>query len=144
MHSRCVKHMQCQCLWCHAQVLVTVTPGVLHKSLWLARIRAHGSSAARFSGLGIFLVHCTIRFSFSQPDRATCREICSQFHVVTRPALCVKVVALWSSYNLAIATIAKKLLDHSRIPAQRLPNFTVIQYSVSALSDSQTSDPFNS
>jgi hypothetical protein len=30
MHSRCVKHMQCQCLWCHAQVLVTVTPGVLH------------------------------------------------------------------------------------------------------------------
>jgi hypothetical protein len=29
MHSRCVKHMQCQCLWCHAQVLVTVTPGVL-------------------------------------------------------------------------------------------------------------------
>jgi hypothetical protein len=32
MHSRCVKHMQCQCLWCHAQVLVTVTPGVLHRS----------------------------------------------------------------------------------------------------------------
>jgi hypothetical protein len=31
MHSRCVKHMQCQCLWCHAQVLVTVTPGVLQK-----------------------------------------------------------------------------------------------------------------
>jgi hypothetical protein len=29
MHSRCVNHMQCQCLWCHAQVLVTVTPGVL-------------------------------------------------------------------------------------------------------------------
>jgi hypothetical protein len=31
MYSRCVKHMQCQCLWCHAQVLVTVTPGVLQK-----------------------------------------------------------------------------------------------------------------
>jgi hypothetical protein len=30
MLSRCIKHMQCQCLWCHAQVLVTVTPGVLH------------------------------------------------------------------------------------------------------------------
>jgi hypothetical protein len=29
-NSRCVKHMQCQCLWCYAQVLVTVTPGVLH------------------------------------------------------------------------------------------------------------------
>jgi hypothetical protein len=29
MHSRCVKHMQCQCLWCHARVLVIVTPGVL-------------------------------------------------------------------------------------------------------------------
>jgi hypothetical protein len=31
MNSRCIKHMQCQCLWCHAQVLVTVTPGVLHR-----------------------------------------------------------------------------------------------------------------
>jgi hypothetical protein len=30
MYSRCIKHMQCQCLWCHAQVLVIVTPGVLH------------------------------------------------------------------------------------------------------------------
>jgi hypothetical protein len=30
MHSRCDKHMICQCLWCYAQVLVTVTPGVLH------------------------------------------------------------------------------------------------------------------
>ena len=30
MHSRCAKHMQCQCLWCHAQVLVVVTSGVLH------------------------------------------------------------------------------------------------------------------
>jgi hypothetical protein len=29
MHSRCIKHMQCQCLWFHAQVLVIVTPGVL-------------------------------------------------------------------------------------------------------------------
>jgi hypothetical protein len=29
MHSRCVKHMQCQCLWCHAQILVVVTLGVL-------------------------------------------------------------------------------------------------------------------
>jgi hypothetical protein len=39
MHSRCVKHMQCQCLWCYAQVLVTVTPGVLHS----ARAVAHCS-----------------------------------------------------------------------------------------------------
>jgi hypothetical protein len=30
MHSRCDKHMICQFLWCHAQVLVAVTPGVLH------------------------------------------------------------------------------------------------------------------
>jgi hypothetical protein len=29
MHSRCDKHMKCQCLWCYAQVLVTVTLGVL-------------------------------------------------------------------------------------------------------------------
>jgi hypothetical protein len=36
MHSRCVKHMQCQCSWCHAQVLVIVTPGVLHDSWNLA------------------------------------------------------------------------------------------------------------
>jgi hypothetical protein len=30
MHSRCNKHMKCQCTWCYAQVLVPVTPGVLH------------------------------------------------------------------------------------------------------------------
>jgi hypothetical protein len=30
MHSRCNKHMIWQCSWCDAQVLVTVTPGVLH------------------------------------------------------------------------------------------------------------------
>jgi hypothetical protein len=30
MHSRCNKHMQCRCLWCHAQILVIVTPEVLH------------------------------------------------------------------------------------------------------------------
>jgi hypothetical protein len=30
MHSRCNKHMVCQCSWCDAQVLVKVTPGVLH------------------------------------------------------------------------------------------------------------------
>jgi hypothetical protein len=30
MHSRCDKHMICPCLRCYAQVLVTVTPGVLH------------------------------------------------------------------------------------------------------------------
>ena len=29
MHSRCDKHIICQWLWCHAQVLVAVTPGVL-------------------------------------------------------------------------------------------------------------------
>jgi hypothetical protein len=32
MHSRSNKHMECQCLWCYAQVLVTVTPGVLQIS----------------------------------------------------------------------------------------------------------------
>jgi hypothetical protein len=31
MHSRCNKHMVCQCLWCYAKVLVAVTPGVLQK-----------------------------------------------------------------------------------------------------------------
>jgi hypothetical protein len=31
MHSKCDKHMKCQCLWCYAQVLVTVTPGVLQQ-----------------------------------------------------------------------------------------------------------------
>jgi hypothetical protein len=40
MHSRCVKHMQCQCSWCHAQVLVIVTPGVLHGDHWISITRA--------------------------------------------------------------------------------------------------------
>jgi hypothetical protein len=39
-------------------------------------------------------VYCTIEFLFSQPIKAICREICSQIHVVTRPSLCIKVVAL--------------------------------------------------
>jgi hypothetical protein len=39
MHSRCVKHMKCWCSWCYAQVLVTVTPGVLQYILLIAFIR---------------------------------------------------------------------------------------------------------
>jgi hypothetical protein len=30
MHSRCDKHMICWCSWWYAQILVVVTPGVLH------------------------------------------------------------------------------------------------------------------
>jgi hypothetical protein len=30
MHSKCNNHMIWQCLWCYDQVLVAVTPGVLH------------------------------------------------------------------------------------------------------------------
>jgi hypothetical protein len=96
--------------------------------------------AAIFSVLWIFSVHCTISFSFSHPDRPLCREICSQFLVVTRPSLCIKVVALWSSYNLAIATIVKQLLDHGRIQSQSLPNYTVTPYSVHWLTVSLTLD----
>jgi hypothetical protein len=35
MHSRCIKHMKCPCLWCYDQILVTVTPEVLHISHYL-------------------------------------------------------------------------------------------------------------
>jgi hypothetical protein len=51
MHSRCVKHMQCQCLWCHAQVLVAVTPGVLHvhRQRPLCRVLFVGHSAKTLS-----------------------------------------------------------------------------------------------
>ena len=39
MHSRCNKHMKCQGTWCYAQVLVLVTPGVLHYTLEIEEIR---------------------------------------------------------------------------------------------------------
>jgi hypothetical protein len=34
MHSTCNKHIKCQCTWCYAQVLVPVTPEVLHSMRW--------------------------------------------------------------------------------------------------------------
>jgi hypothetical protein len=85
-----------------------------------ARITATGTNpdAKATGGEGAeqkIFVYCTIRFLFSQRDRAVCREICSQIHVVTRPSLCIKVVALWFSYNLSIATIVKQWLDPGRI-----------------------------
>jgi hypothetical protein len=42
MHSRYVKHMKCQCLLCHAHVLVIVTPGVLQLSYEKVATRGDG------------------------------------------------------------------------------------------------------
>jgi hypothetical protein len=110
-----------------------------------ARITATGANpdAKATSGEGAeqkIFVYCTIGFLFSQPEKAVCREICSQIHVVTRPSLCIKVVALWFSYNLSIATIVKQWLDPGRIKSQNIPNFTITPYSVHWLTVSLTLD----
>jgi hypothetical protein len=49
MHSRCNKHMICQCSWCDAQVLVTVKPGVLQRRVhvWGRRHSRQGGPACQ-------------------------------------------------------------------------------------------------
>jgi hypothetical protein len=55
-----------------------------------------------------------------------------------------QIVALWSSYNLAIVIIAKQWLDHGRILVQRLPNLTVSLNSNLGQSDSPSLGSFYS
>jgi hypothetical protein len=65
------------------------------------------------------------RPSFSWPDRAICSLIFSYFYLATYLRLCSKVVVRCFSYNLAIATIAKFLIDHAWIHVQSHCSCTV-------------------
>jgi hypothetical protein len=62
---------------------------------------------------------------FSGSDRATSRQILSRFRMTTLSSLCIKVVELQTSYNLAIAAVAKFLLNQAWIHAQSLCGCTV-------------------
>jgi hypothetical protein len=53
-----------------------------------------------------------------QPDRATSGKFLSIFLLTTSSSVCTKVVDQCSSYNVAITTIAKFLLNHVQICAQ--------------------------
>jgi hypothetical protein len=47
------------------------------------------------------------------PDRASSGHIFSKFSLATHPRLCIKIVDQCSSYNVAITTTAKFLLNHA-------------------------------
>jgi hypothetical protein len=85
MHSKCIKPMQCQCLWCHAQILVIVTPGVLHRARNRSLLRRRGQSTvagvhnpAGVRGPGKSLSHFSIQCTDSlyiTPGSSPCRWI---------------------------------------------------------------------
>jgi hypothetical protein len=115
-----------------------------HESPQRAWIRAHGCRQWGIwswrSDPDIVPSHCL----FSQSVRAICREIRSQIHVVTRPALCIKVVALWSSYKSTIATILNRAIDPTPIWPKSLANITGDLNSVIRGTDSTTLSSFYS
>jgi hypothetical protein len=54
-----------------------------------------------------FRVYCTMAELIQSPDRAFWSMVSSQFCVVTKLALCIKIIAWQSSYNFVMAILIK-------------------------------------
>jgi hypothetical protein len=93
------------------------------KSQWRRRESRQRSSVVRLKL--IHPVYCTIAFFFSAPDNQGLGPNFFQISMVTRPDLCSKVIELQTSYNFAIAAVAKFLLNQAWIHAQSLCGCTV-------------------
>jgi hypothetical protein len=79
----------------------------------LARIRTQGRRRRGALHLWSYSVHCTIILPFSQLDRAYLGAICTQFRVVTRSTLCIKVVVQQTSFNFVTEVLVKHPLNQA-------------------------------
>jgi hypothetical protein len=110
--------------------MIFVWPWALSKqSEHELRRRRHESRTARRRRAELLIwsysEYCTMVSWVQTADRAICREIYSQFHVVTWSSLFSKVISQWSSYNPIIATMAKVSLDQGWFPVQSWLSITV-------------------
>jgi hypothetical protein len=90
-----------------------------------AWIQPRRTPAATFSAQGIFSGHCTMGILIQSIWPTGFSASISNFCANTHQSVCGNFVALYTSYNSAIASTHKFLLDHARIPAQRLLNHSV-------------------
>jgi hypothetical protein len=140
MHSRCNKHMIWQCLWCYAQILVTVTPGVLQFNTYLVfSIKTTLSNSRIF--LCCFARHASLTHvaccprTLSPPILWVSRTLCYAYRVFYLHdvrACCSRVVVRASRNSLALIKLFTLFKNRKRtnIPGCKLPFYPETWYTL--------------
>jgi hypothetical protein len=118
------------------------TPLSTNRSTWRESERRVASGEVHWTSRSF--CYCTIKNCFSRSDRAFCSMICFKFYVVTWPALCIKVVALQTSYKSTIETWLIYPLLWAWIESKVEQISLLVKIQSIRVTDSNTLSPFNS
>jgi hypothetical protein len=118
------------------------TPLSTNRSAWHESERRVTGGEVHWTSRSFF--YSTIKNCFSRSDRAFCSTICFKFCVVTWPALCIKVVALQTSYKSTIETWLIYPLLWAWIESKVEQISLLVKIQSIRVTDSNTLSPFNS